>query len=340
MRIYDWLRKTNAKADLYAYLGESDNQLPTLIRRPAKVVREELRLRRLIGELNSKTLIMSRQASPFSSGGLEMRLLRAAERSIYDFDDALFSDTESWVRRIWSKKQLWINSVAAADIVIAGSNILAEEASKHSRNVVMIPSCVEPRHYDLKANYDLGEVPRAVWIGSRATEPYLEVLSEPLLRLNQRYGMRVTVISGGNASMGKLDTIVDRKRWDVNTFAHELSQADFGIMPLPDTPYARGKCAYKILQYAATGLPIIGSPIGSNEEVIRQFGSFPATTEDEWYLAGAGLLEMASDQRAVMGNEGRRAVVNGYSFDSWKAEWLAAVGIENPRDPAQGGAGE
>lgn len=68
VRIYDWLRKTNAKADLYEYLGESDNQLPTLIRRPAKVVREELRLRRLIGELNSKTLIMSRQASPFTSG--------------------------------------------------------------------------------------------------------------------------------------------------------------------------------------------------------------------------------------------------------------------------------
>ncbi|MDX2505427.1 MAG: hypothetical protein QNL62_13260 [Gammaproteobacteria bacterium] len=31
-------------------------------------------------------------------------------------------------------------------------------------------------------------------------------------------------------------------------------------MPLADTPWERGKCGYKFIQYMACGLPVVASP--------------------------------------------------------------------------------
>ena len=43
---------------------------------------------------------------------------------------------------------------------------------------------------------------------------------------------------------------------------------DVGIMPLDDSPWSKGKCAYKLIQYMACKLPVIASPVGANKEVV------------------------------------------------------------------------
>ena len=91
----------------------------------------------------------------------------------------------------------------------------------------------------------------------------------------------------------------------INTF-------DVGVMPLPDEPWARGKCAYKLIQYMACGLPVVASPVGMNREVVKHgVNGFLATTESEWEEA---LLHLASDAdlRHRMGQEGRRLVEKEY----------------------------
>ena len=52
-------------------------------------------------------------------------------------------------------------------------------------------------------------------------------------------------------------------------------------MPLPDGPYERGKCAFKLLQYMALARPGLASPVGANVEVVTDGldGFLPADDE-------------------------------------------------------------
>ena len=53
--------------------------------------------------------------------------------------------------------------------------------------------------------------------------------------------------------------------WREADEAEVLGAAHVGIMPLPDDPYARGKCGAKGLQCMAVGLPVVLSLHGEEE---------------------------------------------------------------------------
>ena len=106
----------------------------------------------------------------------------------------------------------------------------------------------------------------------------------------------------------------------LQTEAAELARCDVGIMPLPDAPWERGKCGYKLIQYMASGLPVVASPIGANREiVIPGETGFLAAGSEEW---AEGLSRLFDDPglRARMGAAGRAG-----------AERLYSVGATAPR---------
>ncbi len=54
-------------------------------------------------------------------------------------------------------------------------------------------------------------------------------------------------------------------------------------MPLDDTPWERGKCAYKLLQVMAAGKPVIASPVGANRAAVRhEVNGLLAETPEQW----------------------------------------------------------
>ncbi|MEV8252599.1 hypothetical protein AB0O95_01390 [Rhodoglobus sp. NPDC076762] len=300
--------------------------MQTLARQPLKTLKAEFRLRRAAASRTNETVLISRQASPLSNGHIERELLSKAARGVYDFDDALGTIQRTSSRSAWSKQRVWMQSVSAADVVIAGNTYLADQASQHSQNVVVIPSCVDPGDYTTKADYSIAGAPRAMWIGSPSTEQYLSTISEALLTVHQSTGLRLTVISAGNSSLGPLDVMVDRKNWTRSTFGEDVSHADFGIMPLIDDEWTRGKCAYKLLQYGAAGLPVFGSPIGANAEVLARAGAGGPTSTEEWVFELESLIHESSAARAEKGSRARQTVVAHYSFAAWAAKWAESVG--------------
>ena len=330
VRVFDWLDHLGLSAHSSTYLGNSRNGLGTLARNPVDVVRAERDLRRLGRTGGASTLLLSRQASPFSNGAIERRLLSSAERGVYDFDDALMYSPGGIRESLWSKKRAWEASVRAADVVIAGNDYLAERAAELNAETVVIPSCVEADAYPRKADYSLGDQPRAVWVGTPSGEHYLTAIATPLLALHEARGLRISLVSAGSASLGSLDAMVDRVEWSPEVARTEMRRADVGIMPLDDTPWTRGKCAYKLLEYAAAGLPLVGSPVGANTAVLESGDGLQPTSDDDWYSALDLVLTESPERRASRGSAARDAVENGYTFAVWADAWCSALGLSQP----------
>jgi glycosyltransferase involved in cell wall biosynthesis len=84
-------------------------------------------------------------------------------------------------------------------------------------------------------------------------------------------------------------------------------------MPLQDSAFARGKCAFKLIQYMAAGLPVVASPVGANCEVVQDgTNGFLARTDEDWTWRLRQLLDDAG-LRERMGENGRAVVRKSYS---------------------------
>lgn len=331
VRLYDWFRFLEFEPTHHCYAGLSNNRPSSIARHAVRVVRAELSLRRL--NLSDQRVIISREASPFSKGDIEERLLRNAAVGLYDFDDALFHD-RSPVRRLLGTHDKCRRAVAAADVVIAGNDYLANWAGHHSNHVRVIPSCIDPRDYVPKTQWSItGDVPSLVWLGSPATEQYVAQIAPALLEVHRQTGASLTLISGpvDNPALHPLRHMLRRVPWSIATFASHLASADVAIAPLDDTPYSRGKCAYKLLQYAASGLPMAGSPVGANNLALARFDGLAPSTLSDWTDALTELLNDGAELRAGRATLARAAVEHHYSFGAWKDEWLEALGIAERR---------
>jgi glycosyltransferase involved in cell wall biosynthesis len=100
--------------------------------------------------------------------------------------------------------------------------------------------------------------------------------------------------------------------WAEDSEIARIAAFDIGIMPLHDTPWERGKCAYKLLQVMAAGKPVIASPVGANRQVVRHgVNGFLAETTEQWADA---LRQLADpDLRRRMGEEARKTVAEQYA---------------------------
>ncbi|MBS4011126.1 MAG: glycosyltransferase [Roseovarius sp.] len=278
-------------------------------------------------------VLIHREASLLSRGSTESRLIDAAGMSALDIDDALhLSGSRPGLRRHLLPTAAKTRRLAASvDRVIAGNDYLADWASTIQRDVRVIPTCVDSRDHSLKTNYAVSGPPIIGWIGSAATEIHLASILPALDELHRRTDCKLEVISGPGEDCPFGVPYARRIVW-TPAGAHRLANWDVGLMPLPDEPYERGKCAYKFLQYLATGLPAVVSPVGANADIAHRAGALTATSADDWVLALMGLLTMADQDREQMGRQGR-AVAADFGYERWAPTWIAAV-AGSPRRPS------
>ena len=320
----EWAAHVGMKVDLLDYVGGSTNRPSDLARHPGAAWAAERELRDLAV---AGPLLLLREASPFSRGGIESRLLRAGTPGVYDLDDALYADVRHLPdpAALFPKQAKAERAARSARRVIVGNEVLAGWAARHNRDVVVVPTCVEPEDYVVRSSYDTADVPVIGWLGSPATERYLLDVAEPLLAVHRSTGAVLRVVSAGDADLGPLAPMVDRVAWTSATWRASLASFDVGIGPLPDDAFARGKCAYKLLQYAAAGVPVVGSPVGANRQALERLGGIVASSADEWTDALVDVLSAPSTDRAAMAERGMNGVRAHYSFAAWAPVWRAAV---------------
>ncbi len=326
VRVFEWLDRTRADFVVSSYLALRNARPARLARYPVSLARAELRLRKLAAA-RPERLLLHREASPLSRGESERRLLTASQFSVYDFDDALQCDHGAGgvLRRLAPKSGKAGVAVRHADRVIAGNAVLADWASGQHRDVVVIPSCVAPADYARKACYAVHDPPRLGWIGSPDNERHLLLISDTLAEVHRRTGARLTLVGTTRPVLGRIEDLIDRVAWTPARQRAALADFDVGLMPVPDTPYNRGKCGYKLLQYGAAGVPAIASPIGVNDELLSSFGMPAPRTTAEWTDGILGLLDSPVTVRERLGWRAHDVTCRRYSYDVWLSRWEASL---------------
>ena len=229
-----------------------------------------------------------------------LRLRRASKLLVFDFDDAIFIARSG---RLSQRPVRFKRIVKHCDHVWAGNSYLADEALRFNSHVSVLPTSIEIERYQPVADKP-GNETVLVWIGSRSTKKYLvDVL--PVLESARAVceQLSLKVISDFELHSKVLPII--NVPWSQATEAGELAQSNIGIAPMRDEPWTRGKCGLKVLQYMASGLPVITSPYGVNRELVEEGRTgFHAASEQQWLDA---MQTLAGDPALVasMGAAGR-----------------------------------
>jgi glycosyltransferase involved in cell wall biosynthesis len=279
--------------------------------------------------------LVQRQVDLLPTYRLDSLAIRG-RRVVLDVDDAVWHDTRpgaggSFLARLkrTERKILWM--LARADAVVAGNALLAEWLSRYSPHVTVIPSLVEHRSAPIRT-HETGDRVVLGWIGSMTTARHLEPLAGPLEALaaaQPQKRFELCIVGGRPLRLKGID--VTARPWSEATERELLERMDIGLMPLPDNEFTRGKCAYKALQYMASGVPVVADDVGITAEVVGQDrAGLIADGPSEWTSALAALADDAG-LRSRLGSEGRRRVARDFSIERW-APALASV-IRGDRPP-------
>lgn len=245
------------------------------------------------------------------------------KKIVYDFDDAI------WVNDVSNanEKYSWLkfsnkikNIISYSNTVIVGNEYLANYALENNQNVKIFPTTIDTTLYNPIQKSHTDKIVIG-WSGSVTTNKHFETLNEVLLKITHKYPhVEIAMIS--SAPLEKQSFKIKFIKWSHQSEITDLSQIDIGIMPLPNDEWAKGKCGLKGLQYMAMEIPTIMSPIGVNTEIIRDGeNGFLAQSDEEW-LTKLEQLILSEELRKKLGKAGRKTVVEKYSVDANKMNYL------------------
>lgn len=274
---------------------------------------------------------IEKEALPWFPVSMERWLLRGVPYAL-DFDDAVFHNYDrhrfSIVRTFLGRRLDHL--MAGARLVVVGNEYLAERAiGAGAPWVEMLPTAVELSRY-LTAEPISLSTPKVVWIGSPTTVRYLTGLQKALAALAKRIPFTLRVIGGGPVHMPGVDLeIID---WSLETEVALIAECDVGVMPLQDSPWERGKCAYKLIQYMACGLPTVASPVGANLGVVLdgKTGFFAASDVD--WIDRLECLLRDSELRRRLGARGRERVEAEYCIERTGPKLVQLLSTASGRD--------
>ncbi|HED15622.1 MAG TPA: glycosyltransferase [Gammaproteobacteria bacterium] len=259
---------------------------------------------------------LEKEIFPFAPALAERLLNKLGVRYVVDYDDALFHRYDMHrsrlIRSLLGHK---IDTVMKhATLVVAGNEYLAERArTANSRRVEIVPTVVDMTRY--KVAQQEGNRPLVVgWIGSLSTSYYLSIIATVIESLKRDFDVRFVAVGADVVTLKGIP--IEVLPWSEETEVQAIQMFDIGIMPLRDSPWERGKCGYKLVQYMACGLPVVASPVGVNNQLVEHgVNGFLADDEHDWVQALQRLLG-DQDLRHKMGTQGRKRVEIMYSLQA------------------------
>lgn len=258
-------------------------------------------------------VVIEGQLFPYMPALAERVLARFQHRFIIEFDDAIYLTPG----HRWKIPAL----LAMASGAIVGNEVLAQYARKYTSQVYVIPTVVDtqrffPRQTGAQWIGAATEMPvTVVWIGLAYNLGYLDIVAPVLKELQDKGLIKFRVVCSRPPRLPGLT--VEFRTWQLEQEVELLQDCHIGIMPLPSTEWAEGKCGLKLLQYMSLGMATVASPVGVNREIISDGETgYLAQTEQDWRDRLARLCQDAV-LREQMGRAARMVVEERYSLNVW-----------------------
>ncbi|KAB0671377.1 glycosyltransferase family 4 protein [Oryzomonas sagensis] len=252
--------------------------------------------------------------------GFEFPVYLTKSPRVLDVDDAI------WMSSFMSGTSAK-TLARSVDVVIAGNTFLADWYSNYCHKVYVIPTAIDCHRFTPLQKTDVNtDKPFIVgWTGTSGNYKYLKMIEAPLKKFllghNNAY---LLIVADKPPSNINIDGRIKFVEWTPEIESSILHSFDVGIMPLTDEDWARGKCSFKLLQYMASGLPVIASPVGMNKEVINDNeNGFFANTSSEWVDS----LETLFSDRSLCsryGESGLKIARDRFSLES-NAKLIATI---------------
>ncbi|MEI6148069.1 MAG: glycosyltransferase family 4 protein [bacterium] len=311
-------------------------------RRPPKllIAAYTRRILTLLALREHDLLWIEKELLPWFPAWFERLLMGRRARYVVDYDDATFHHYDLHPNP--AARSLYRGKIDAlmrhATLVVAGNAYLADRAGHAgSAQVTLLPTVVDLSRYPAIPAARTEESPFTIgWMGSPSTLRYLDAIRPALAEVCRLPGVRIVIVGAGPADWPDLKATFHP--WSELTEIDELRSFDIGIMPLDNTPWERGKCGYKLIQYMACGLPVVASPVGVNAQIVKNgVTGILADTTEKWVDA-LNRLRQNPGLRQAMGRQGRRDVEERYCLERTGPllmQWLEQ--IQGGRQPTPTG---
>ena len=260
---------------------------------------------------------ISREMAPVGPPFFELLLVWRCRHVVMDVDDALHimdKQGSRWLPRLLRDHGKFSRMASRYSIIVCGNEFLAEFYRSHGGTVLIVPTVVNADDYT-SVEPSPASLIRIGWIGTPLNRHHVDIVGAALTTLARERQFEVVLVGIDEPLNWQLPHL----RYLCWTLANEISffkEFDIGIMPLKDSLFARGKCAFKLIQYMAAGLPVVASPVGANVDVVHDgINGFLADTDERWIACLRQLIE-SEELRRGMGKKGREIVREHYSVQS------------------------
>ncbi len=276
-----------------------------------------------------RVFVVEKELFPYLPIKFEYLIKAVGAKYILDYDDAIWHNYDSHRRgiiRLLLGNKLK-NIIHSSDYFIGGNDYLCEYARRAGAgHVVRIPTVIPQKKYHAAClDMPKSESFTLVWIGSPSTSPYLVELNDALGRLTREFNINVRLIGFDEKLSDSLSFRHTVVPWNADTEVAELASAHLGIMPLPDRPFEKGKCGFKLIQYMAVGLPVLASPVGVNVQIVENgVNGFTCQDSQDWYTR-IRQIYLDAPLRIEMGKNSRQSFISKYSLEAASVIYLQTL---------------
>ena len=271
-------------------------------------------------------IIIQGELLPYFPNLLERLIYFKKIPFILDIDDAFFhryDNSKSLIVKFFLKKKFKF-IFSKSKTVFAGSKYLKEYAIKNgAKNVIFLPTGVNCKKYDKFSSIKKNDTFSIVWIGSPSTTQYIIDILPPLnfVCLNNEAIIRLIGAKEIQTNYLPLESF----EWSEQNEIYLINQCHLGIMPLSNNNWEKGKCGFKIIQYFASGIPVIASPVGANNQIVEHGkNGFLASTKEDW-IKYINFFKNNPNELKSYGINARKKVKEIYSTEVLKKKFLQNI---------------